>query len=117
MRHKHAFLLLIIFMVGCTSNKLPGRYLHPAIAKHPMELVLTTDGTYTWGALYNDARKPMETGKWWEVEGGVVILLPKDIRKQQWFARVDKKNVLTPLRCAANLRELMDESPQPLPAR
>lgn len=102
----------VCLMSSCQSRRLAGSYQHPFIAKNPSALILNANGTYQWGALYSET-KTKEVGRWWCVKDKVVVLLPDDKGKNQWFARVDKDDVLTPLRFSDNMREVMKDDPQP----
>jgi hypothetical protein len=76
------------------------------MAKHPVRLQLRSDGTYSFERMYSeDARS--ERGRWWRVQENVVMLVPDDATKPQWFAQVAKKNVLKELRYSNEVRDLL----------
>lgn len=117
MKRMITILLLSFGLVGCAGNNLAGRYQYPAVAKNPAELNLGPRGTYTWGPMFNQSGAIIETGRWWRVEGNVIVLLPNDDIRPQWFARVDRDSILMPLRRADNLRDVMKETPGQMPPR
>jgi len=102
----HVFLALIgLALVGC-QTRLTGDYYEPTMAKHPVRLQLSSDGTYSFERMYSeDAR--LERGRWWRVQENVVMLVPNDATKPQWFAQVAKKNVLKELRYSNDVRDVL----------
>ena len=71
------------------SRSLTGTY-NTFPTKQPAALRLNCGGTYEWGDI-DSPNGEKETGKWWRIQGSVVVLLPDDRRTEQWFARVNKE--------------------------
>jgi len=72
-------------LVGCRTAGLAGDY--STIAKHSFCLHLNRDGTYaTEDPSSVDSRG--ERGRWYSVQEDVVMLVPEDTSRPQWFARV-----------------------------
>jgi hypothetical protein len=102
----HVSLAIIgMALVGC-QTRLSGDYYDPPMAKHPLRLQLSNDGTYSFQRMYaEDAR--LERGRWWRVQEDVVMLVPDDATKPQWFARVAKKSVLKTVRYSIDVRDVL----------
>ncbi len=90
---------------------MSGSYFSPAFAKHPWVLSLDRNGTYLWEQL--DTQLPKERGRWWRIEGLVVVLTPDDTKQSPVFARVAKQG-LDQVVFSDNLAELVDATRHPL---
>ena len=94
-------------LAGCYAP-LSGDFYDPPMAKHPLRLHLSNDGTYSFGQMHSsDAR--LQRGRWWRVQEGVVMLVPDDSTKPQWFARADRKNLVKQLRYSNSVRDVLAE--------
>ena len=107
---RHLILIwIVVFVVGC-QTRLSRDYLS-GIAKHPFRLHLSCDGTYSFEHMYM-TDTPVELGRWWRVQDSVVMLVPDDTTKPQWFARVGKagKAPLMQFRRSTDVREILKGS-------
>jgi uncharacterized lipoprotein YajG len=103
---RHLLLASLAFvLVGC-QTRLSGYYFDPPIGKHPFRLHLGRDGTYSFEQTYvADAR--LERGRWWRIQDNVVMLVPDDTTKSQWFARVTKNTLIEQLRYSNDVRDVL----------
>jgi len=105
--HHLALLSSAVTLAGC-QTRLAGDYHDPPIAKNPTRLHLNGDGWYSFGATYlTDGL--VERGRWWRLQEGVVMLVPDDTAKTQWFARVARKDPLRQLRHSTDVRDVLKE--------
>ena len=99
---------LAVVLAGC-QTRLAGDYYDPPIAKNPARLHLSGDGSYSFGATYS-AEATFERGRWWRIHDRVVMLVPDDKTKPEWFARVARKDALKPLQRSTDVRDLLRKS-------
>jgi hypothetical protein len=95
---------LVVVLTGC-QTRLPGDY-NDGPAKNPAQLHLGSDGSYSFGATHS-ATASLERGRWYRVQDRVVMLVPDDSAKPQWFARVARKDALRQLRHSTNVRDVL----------
>ena len=96
---------LAVILTGC-QTRLSGDYYDPPLAKNPARLHLSSDGSYSLGATYSTTDS-LERGRWYRVKDRVVMLVPDDSAKPQWFARIAGRDAFMPLRHSTNVRDVL----------
>lgn len=76
--------VLLVLLSGCASTTSGVYSTGPA--KHAHVLTLEPGGRYRLRQEFTDT--PEESGRWWQVEDAVVVLLPDDVSRREHFARV-----------------------------
>ena len=96
---------LALSLIGC-QTRLAGDYDDPPLAKHPTRLHLSSDGTYSFGQVHSAETLP-EQGHWWRIQGNVVMLVPTNTARPQWFARVGRNDGIRQLRYSNDVRDVL----------